>query len=284
MQGSAPVAAATSAATEAVSPVIQLTMPSFPALVTQALPATAAAQPAPVTLLSDDAVTNQELLRQLIAHMAAASSSPSGSPAEPRDQSQVIAAQAAQLAAARQAMQLLAQLLESGADVSQLFETAAQMAGHAVMSGQQAGPAQDGLQSVLSQATQPATAAGGDFAQDQSELMAAQAAELSSARQAMQLMLQLLEQQGAAVAVGEPAPFDVRRATDQAAVQTEAPTQAAASLQLSMQEALSIAVGQVPAGPSAAHMPSAAIQVWPQSRLSLCLQGMIAWVYVQLTA
>ena len=178
----------------------------------------------------------QELLRRLVEQLSLPlqAGSPLDSPTD--DQSQLIASQAAALASARQAMQLMLQLLESGGDLSQLFESGAQTAEHAgTQPGQQAAGTQDLLSQLVQQlsASQAAATPPGIF-QDQSEQLAAQAAELASARQAMQLMLQLLEQQQApqdAVA-GHQTPAQVaRQEAQQAAVQEPADPQLQQALQ-----------------------------------------------------
>ena len=119
--------------------------------------------------------------RQLLVQQLAAASQAGSTPGRP-SQELLLASQAAELASARQAMQLLAQLLES------LPQPAEQVGG-----SRQAADTLQGLLSQLLHSQQSDIAPQGP-SEDVSALLTAQAAELASARQAMQPMAQLLEQ------------------------------------------------------------------------------------------
>ena len=109
---------------------------------------------------------------------------------------QLIASQAAALAAARQAMQLMLQLLEQSGFSMEDVAAGAQAATQAANADMQAVSAQS-LQHALQQAAPQATSFSSEHAEvDSSEVIAAQVAELASARQAMQLLAQLLESAG----------------------------------------------------------------------------------------
>ena len=130
----------------------------------------------------------QQLAEQLTA-TAPALTRP-GSPAQ--DESSVITSQAAELASARQAMQLMAQLLDTMPQSSESAERP-----------EEAALSVQGVQELLSQLLHGQQASS--IPQDQSEVIAAQAAELASARQAMQLLAQLLEQEAAGGSMSETA-------------------------------------------------------------------------------
>ena len=202
-----------------------------------------------------------ELLHELVQHMSA--SAQSGSTAE--DQSQVIASQAAALASARQAMRLMLRLLESGADVSQLFAAGAQTARHAASTQPalvSAASLQDVLSQLLDQASPPAAQ---PEVEDQAALLTEQAAELASARQAMQLMLQLLEQQQGDAGASELGvqPLAKHRQSTRA-VQADTSV-----VQHDMQQALSHALEQLtrplPAQPHMLAYEQVSISGWPRS-------------------
>ena len=131
--------------------------------------------------------TVQQLLAQL-DHTAAGHATDSASVSSVEPLQQQLAAQAAELASARQAMQLLAQLLESMPQPAEHADNTAPLQGASSVEGMRE------LVSQLVLQSQQAAAAPPDVTQNQSELVAAQAAELAAARQAMQLMAQLLEQ------------------------------------------------------------------------------------------
>lgn len=118
-------------------------------------------------------------------------------------QSELIASQAAELASARQAMLSMLQLLESGLADQDATGTAPQEQQEVQLdpSAQAAVPASAGsLQDLFAQLTQhltesePVAAAADELIADQGQLVASQGAELASARQALQLMTNLLEQ------------------------------------------------------------------------------------------
>ena len=184
----------------------------------------------------------RELIRQLIEQLPAtiADGLPS-SAAE--DQSQIIASQAASLASARQAMQLMLQLLEqsglsmqdtqAGGQATPLVQPAAELSPASI---------QGLFHQLLHHVTQPQQEALlQDATVDQSQLLAAQAAELASARQAMQVMLQLLEQQAGNAAVEGPA--------EQAPGELEVPGQSAgtAAVGVAVQQALEATLQQLSA-------------------------------------
>ena len=133
----------------------------------------------------------QDLARQVTEQQPALAAAMTSSPDA---QSELVASQAVSLASARQAMQLMLQLLESG------WTTAEQEADLRPASA--VGPSEQvALQNLFRQLTtqisQPAAGAsaadGPGLAASQADVLTAQAAELASARQAMQLMAQLLE-------------------------------------------------------------------------------------------
>ena len=127
----------------------------------------------------------QQLLRGIVQQLSHHAPVDVHAPAEEVDQ--LVAAQAAELASARQAMQLMLQLLE------QQQETAAQPPAIPQVSTAEHQAEITALrQQLIEQVSHDpmrVTLESGD----QSQRLAAQAAELASARQAMQLLAQLLE-------------------------------------------------------------------------------------------
>ena len=138
------------------------------------------------------------LLAQVAEQLSVVDAQEAVSSGAGQDQGLVLAAQAAELASARQAMQLMAQLLESMPQPTEQPE--------GLPAGQAAVSASD-VQALLSQLLQspPGATQQQVVDQDQSQMIAAQAAELASARQAMQLLAQLLEQEAGSTAVSTSA-------------------------------------------------------------------------------
>ena len=195
--------------------------------VAQTLSMPAAAQPAPRTItLPDDRA--QQLLGQMTAQLSqmqpqAAPGLQTPIPADVQDQSEVIAAQATQLASARQAMQLMLQLLESSTAADSSHAAAAQTGGPSAVAQRSepaVGPSESDVRDLIGRVQQQLSAQAPALqavpilvAANQSELVTAQAAELAAARQAMQLLEQLLEQSagtadvtGADVQLSRPMP------------------------------------------------------------------------------
>ena len=171
-----------------------------------------------------------ELLRQL-AEQLSVSATQDAEPDSGEGQSQLIAAQAAELASARQAMQLMSQLLETTERASQ--QPRDSRADLAAISA-------SNVQALLSQLLQAQPAAMPSLvappqtvAPDQSQVLAAQAAELASARQAMQLLAQLLEQEAASTAGSTSAvqPIDGPASSEDALLRE-------AAIELRLQQAL----------------------------------------------
>lgn len=146
----------------------------------------------PTAALTLDGI--QDIMRQTMQQMTAAP--PEAAPPEQdiHDLRELATAQAAELASARQAVQLMVQLLEQRLDASNR-EGEPSMPAVAEAAHMQADSLHQLLQTLVQQLGVPAAAAD---VEDHSQLVASQAAQLASARQAMQTMVQLLEQ-------GEPA-------------------------------------------------------------------------------
>ena len=130
-----------------------------------------------------------QVMQQAIQHQVTA--------ADLHTANQVLAAQAAELVSARQAMQLLAQLLEQGSGPEPALSQpvpALEQTSQAVTAGSML----QLMRQLVEQLSAPpsVTVLPSEVNADQQDLMAAQAAELASAREAMQLMAQLLESGG----------------------------------------------------------------------------------------
>ena len=192
------------APTEAVTAQPQLSRQTAETAVLQALQTTPAAPQAAASQQAAELRTSQELLRQAMERIDAAAPAASS---ETQDEAQLLASQAAELASARQAMQLMLQLLEQAGVGMQHAQATSQPAEHEGASAirQEAQPSAE-VHSLLRELLhQMQLTAAQDVPQDQGQALAAQAAELASARQAMQLMLQLLEQQAGAAAADDSA-------------------------------------------------------------------------------
>ena len=173
----------------------------------------------------------QELLQQVLAQLPGTAASDADALPGPvsADQSQLLARQAAELASARQAMQLMLQLLQDrGLPAESAGETA---------TGR---PSDSDVRELLSRLLQRQPADGA-ATQDRNEVIAAQAAELASARQAMQLLAQLLEQETVEVQVSQAA----AQAADQPASQDDASHRGDAT-ELRLQQALEGMLQQLP--------------------------------------
>ena len=205
-----------------------------------ALQVPAVSQPAQLAAVSIGAEPQDAMqqMTQQLARSQAVATLPADSAAAP-DQSELIASQAAELASARQAMQLMTQLLESTLSEQRTAADTAQpqpAASPDMPSRQVGAPAvadlQDLMASIMQQLAPSASQTAPDTLADHGQMLAAQAAELASARRAMQLLAQLLEQD----VDTQAAPAQLRgHAADSMAQQLEAHGQRA---EQSMQEAL----------------------------------------------
>ena len=163
------------------------------------------------------------LLTQVAEQLSASAAQEAVSSSADQDQSQLMTAQAAELASARQAMQLMAQLLESMPQPTE--QTGSPLAGQAAVSASD-------LQALLSQSQQQAVTQRQAVDQEENQVIAAQAGELASARQAMQLLAQLLEQEAGSTAVSTSAVQATGKGSSEDAVLREA------AVELRLQQAL----------------------------------------------
>ena len=252
----------------------------------QLVPVELAATQTPLLTTPQPACTTKQLGVQTAQTQAEQQPTPTVS----EDQSGLVASQAAELASARQAMQTMLQVLESSlAAETDPAQPGNQQQEVQVKASQPAGAQASGsLQDLFVQLTrhlaesEPVAAAADELIADQGQLVLSQAAELASARQAMQLLAQLLEQEAGSAAVSDSAvqaavpEQDMQQALQQImALLQPAPSAAITATELSSQSVQASAGGQVIIVNASLLSLLMVCQSW-QEPLIQCIDSLIA--------